>query len=167
MVFSISKKINKFAGKSRLTDALAIFCARYLVYLMTVCLLLIALIDNNWRIFFYPFLSGLFGAFIINTLVYIFYKERRPAGLKGTKVLIPVPSNPSFPSRHSAFIFGMSSCLFFYSTPLALFFLVCSCFVGVARVFCGVHWLQDVLAGILVGFLSALIIISISNIARF
>ena len=108
--------------------------------------------------FIYPFFSGLFAAFVITKIIYLFYKEERPAELRSAKVLIPVPKNPSFPSRHAALLFGTSFYLFFYSVPLAILFVVCSCLVGVARVFCGVHWFRDILGGILSGAFSAIII---------
>ena len=158
MTFSVFKNINRSAGKSKLLDALAVFCARYLLYLMILFLLIFSAVTHNWSLFFIPLLSGLFAAFIFSWIIYIFYREHRPAELKIAKVLIPVPKNPSFPSRHTAFLFGISFYLFFYNIPLAIFFVIGSCLVGIARVFCGVHWFHDILAGIFVGFMSALMV---------
>ena len=158
MTLSVFRNINRFANKSKLLDGFAIFCAKDVLYLMIVFLLLWALAYHNWQMFLYPLLSGLFATFVINKIIYIFYKEHRPAELKSAKVLISVPQNPSFPSRHAALVFGISSFLFFYNTPLAIFFIVCSCFVGIARVFCGVHWFRDILGGLLAGLLSAVTI---------
>lgn len=164
-MISVFKNINRFANKSKLLDVFAVFCATYLLYLMLIFLLLFAFIVHNWHVFFYPLLSGLFAAFVIDKIIYIFYKEQRPAGLKSTKILIPVPKNPSFPSRHASLLFGVSFYLFlyFYNTPLAVFFIICSCFVGVARVFSGVHWFRDILAGAFVGFVSALMVHGLLN----
>lgn len=160
-MFSIFRNINHLAGKSKILDVFAIFCARYLLYLMLAYLLFLAFISQNWGVFFYPFLSGLVSAFVIDKIIYIFYKEPRPAEFRNTHTLIPIPKNPSFPSRHASVTFGVSFYLFFYSTPLALGFLICSCFVGIARVFCGVHWPRDILAGAFIGLLSALIVHSL------
>jgi undecaprenyl-diphosphatase len=162
-MFSVFKNINRFANKSKLLDGFAVFCARYLLYVLLIFLLASAVIIGNWRIFIYPFLSGLFSAFVITKIIYFFYKEERPAELMSSKVLIPVPKNPSFPSRHAALLFGISFCLFLYSIPLAIIFIVSSCLVGTARVFCGVHWYHDILAGILTGFSSALILAGLIN----
>jgi undecaprenyl-diphosphatase len=158
MIFSVFKNINSFVNKSKLLDGFAIFFARYLLYLLIIFLLLFAFSIHNWNIFFYPLLSGLFAAFIINRIIYLFFKEHRPAELKTAKILIPVPRNPSFPSSHASFLFGLSFYLFFFSIPLAVIFIICSCLVGIARVFCGVHWFHDILAGAFVGFVSSLII---------
>jgi len=163
MTFSVFKNINRFANKSKLLDGFAVFCARCLLYLMILFLLVFAFIIHNWYMLFYPLLSGLFAAFVINKIIYVFYKKQRPAELKTAKILIPVPKNPSFPSRHASLLFGISFYLLFYNTLLAIIFIICSCFVGVARVFCGVHWFRDILAGALVGSISALIVYSLLN----
>jgi undecaprenyl-diphosphatase len=157
-MFSVFKNINQFANKSKLLDGFAIFCAVYLLYLLIIFLFLFAFLSNNWPIFIYPFSSGLFSAFVISKIIYIFFRERRPAEFKNTNILIGVPKNPSFPSRHSSLLFGMSFFLLFYNLPVAIFFIICSCFVGISRVFCGVHWFRDILAGAFVGLISALFI---------
>lgn len=162
-MFSVFKNLNRFSGKSKILDAFGIFFARYFLYLVIEFLMLYASFASNWRVLVYPLISGLFAAFVINNVIYVFYKEKRPATLKSTNILIPVPKNPSFPSRHSALLFGLSFYLFFYSFPLATVFIIFSCIVGVSRVFCGVHWFRDILAGAVVGLISALLIYSLVN----
>jgi undecaprenyl-diphosphatase len=162
-MFSVFKNVNRLAGKSELFDGIAVFFARYLVYSMAAALLFYAVAVYNLRLFFYPLLSGLFAILVINKIIYFFYKEHRPAELKRTKVLIPVPKNPSFPSSHASFLFGLSFCLLFYNMPLAVIFLALSCIVGIARVFCGVHWFRDIVAGVLVGLISALALHALAN----
>lgn len=157
-MFSVFKNINRLAGKSKILDWFAIFCAKYLLYFLLVFLFFTAVIRESRGIFFYPLFAGLSAAFVINTAIYHFYKKDRPAELRTTKTLILVPKNPSFPSRHAALVFGMSFYLFLYSFPLAVFFLICSCLIGIARVFCGVHWFSDILGGIVSGFASAIIV---------
>jgi len=156
-MFSVFRNINRFANKSKTLDRFAVFCAKYLLYLMIVFLLSFAFAVHNWQIFFYSLFSGLLSAFVLDKIIYTFYKEQRPAYLANAKVLILIPKNPSFPSRHASLLFGMAFYLFFYSTPLAIFFIVLSCLVGISRVFVGVHWFRDILGGAFVGFLSVII----------
>jgi undecaprenyl-diphosphatase len=154
-MFSIFKNINQLAGRWKALDVFGIFCARYLVYLMAIFLFASAVFYHSKGLFVYPLLSGLCAAFLFDKIIYHFYREKRPAELKSTNVLIPVPQNPSFPSRHASLVFGISFYIFFYYTHLAIIFLVCSCLVGIARVFCGVHWPRDILAGAAVGLISS------------
>ena len=157
-MFSIFKNINRFAGKYKLLDGLAIFCARVLPYIMGIFLLVYASWRGRYDLFFYPLLCALFSRFVINELVHLFYKEPRPAHIQGTNVLIPVPKNYSFPSGHASFFFAASFFLLFYSTRFALIFVISSCIVGLARVFCGVHWFRDIMGGAVAGLISALIV---------
>jgi undecaprenyl-diphosphatase len=157
-MISIFKDINQFARKWKTLDGFAIFCARILPYLMVVFLFFYSVYISNVYLFIFAILSGLFARFIVNELVHLFYKEIRPARLEGTKVLIPVPQNYSFPSGHSSFFFGVSCFLIFYNTYLAIIFILLSFLIGIARVFCGVHWFRDILGGFVAGLLSAIII---------
>jgi len=165
-MFSVFKNINKFAGKSKLLDGFAVFCAKFLIYLMIVFLFICAVSVHSKGLFVYPLLTGLCSAFVFDKIIYFFYKAKRPAELKGTNLLIPVPSNPSFPSRHASLSFGVAFYIFFYYTQLAWIFLICACLVGISRVFCGVHWPRDIIAGALVGLGSSLVIYFLINLIR-
>lgn len=152
------KNINSLVGKSKILDSFAIFCAVPLIYLMVAVLFLLSLLEKNWQMFIYPMLSGFFAGFVIDEIIYFFYKRKRPADLEGTKLLIRKPKNPSFPSRHTSIIFGISFLLFIYNFNLAVVFVALGCLIGASRVFCGIHWLSDIIAGIVVGLISSLII---------
>jgi undecaprenyl-diphosphatase len=156
-MFSAFKTINQFAGRWRLIDIAGIFCAKWLILLMAVFLFAFYFLQNNLAIFFNCLSSGLL-ALALAWIICIFYKERRPAELQNSKVLIPVPKSLSFPSGHASVVFGLSLPLLFFDLKLAVVFIILSCFVSLARVFCGVHWFSDILGGALVGFFSSLII---------
>ncbi len=157
-MFSVFKNINRLAGRSKLLDIFEIFCARQLIYLMVSGLFISAIFFHSRGLFAYSLLSGLCAAFVFGKIVQFFYKEQRPAEFKGTNVLISVPKNLSFPSRHASLAFGISFHLFFYSFPLAIIFIICSCLVGIARVFCGVHWFRDIIGGVVAGLLSSFVV---------
>ena len=158
MSVSLFKFINSFAKRWKYLDLLGVFFAVYLPYLILLYLLVFFVFVGNIYLIIFPVLSGLFARFVINNLVYLFYKRKRPSELKDTKVLIPVPKYPSFPSGHASFFFGISFALFFYNPTLSFWFSALSCLVVIARVFCGVHWFRDILAGALSGGISSILI---------
>jgi len=157
-MFSVFRNINRFVGKSKLLDGGAIFFARILPYIMVVFLFFYSLYIGNIYLFISPMLSGIFARVIFKEGIHFFFKVQRPSGMEGTKVLIPVPKSYSFPSGHATFFFGISFFLFFYSIQLAIIFMIASCLIGTARVFCGVHWFRDIVAGAVVGGVSAIVI---------
>lgn len=160
---SVFRNINKFAGKHKELDFFAIFCARFLPYLMVITMLGFLIWQKHGMIFIFAMASGGLGR-LLNEVGHILYKKQRPAYIEGAKVLIPVPKNLSFPSGHSSFLFGASFLLLLYFRELGLIFVALSFLVGLARVYCGVHWFRDILGGILMGFVSAIIINYLINL---
>ena len=157
-MLSVFKNINHFAGKQKWLDVLAVFCARILPYLVIIFLTLFAAVIRSWEILIIPLLSAFISRFVISSLIYFFYKEKRPAYSEQVNILIPVPKNPSFPSSHAAVFFAISFSLFAYNINLAIIFLVLSLIIGMARVFCGVHYFRDIVGGCVSGLLSSLIV---------
>src|SRR3989338_1546099 len=153
--------INGYAKKSRILDFFAVCFAEYAGYALVVILLLYAAITAHWQIFFISLLAGLAARFIINEVIYFFYKRKRPMEVLLINSLIKKPNHPSFPSGHASFFFGISLALLLFNAPSAVVFLAVSGFIGLARVFCGVPLSSDILAGIVVGFVPFLLILSL------
>jgi undecaprenyl-diphosphatase len=149
--------INGYAGKWKYLDFLAIFFAKYLGYLLIICLAIFALVFKNINIFLIPLLSGVVSRLIINQIIYFFYKRKRPSEILSIKTLIKKPNHPSFPSGHTSFFFAISFSVLFYDLTIGSIFLVLSFFIAFFRVFTGVHWPFDILAGIFAGLISSLI----------
>lgn len=163
-MISIFKDINKYAQKWLWLDVVAMFCARTLPYLMVLVLIIFAVIIKSWQIVVYPFLSALIARFVIDSSIYFFYKKVRPAYLKDTKLLIPIPKNPSFPSSHASVFSAISFTVLYFNITLGVVFLGLSMLIGISRVFCGVHWFRDILGGFISGIFSSLIIYYLINI---
>ena len=146
--------LNSFAKKWKILDTFVIFFAKYLPYVLFFSLILIS--------FYFNFLNILWGALMagilargINELIHIFYKIKRPPYFEGANVLIPFKKNFSFPSGHASFFFGIAFYFLFYFWQLGLVIFFLSLIIGFSRVFCGVHWVKDILGGIIVGFISS------------
>lgn len=72
------------------------------------------------------------------------------------------PSDGSFPSGHTMSSFAFSMALLFVCRKWGIFALIFSCVMGFSRLYFQVHFLTDVLAGMILGILCAVIIYGIA-----
>ena len=155
-IFSF-ENLNSIANKYKMLDIVGIFFARWLPYLLFCFLIAFSFYYDIMNIFWGALATGILGR-LINEFIHIFYKRKRPAYLDDTKVLVPFEKNFSFPSGHTVLFFGMSFYFLFYFGFLGIVLILLSFLIGIARVFCGVHWIRDILGGIIVALISANII---------
>src|SRR3989344_144471 len=145
--------INGYVKKSRLLAFFGIFCAIYLPWILIIWLSVCAYINGNWKLLLIPVAAGLF-SLVLNEIIYLFYKRKRPREASSVNALISKPFSPAFPSSHASFFFALSFTLFLFSTPLVYVFIVLSALISLSRIFCGAHWPLDILAGLVTGLLS-------------
>ncbi|MFE9811459.1 phosphatase PAP2 family protein [Streptomyces sp. NPDC005227] len=98
-------------------------------------------------------------AFGIDMVVKSLVREDRPCrGLKvSTLEACPAPGDWSFPSNHAAIAAAAAVALLFVGRRLGALAVVGACAMAVARVWVGVHYPHDAMAGLLVGSLVALL----------
>lgn len=146
--------INGFAGKRSLLDNLGIFFAVYLGYILLACLVVFLLVDfkKYWRMVAEALVAALFVRFVLVQAFYLIHFRFRPFARNPIHLLIPYDaSQTAFPSGHASFYFALSTIIFGYNRKIGIFFYIASTFIVVARIFVGVHWPSDVLAGAVVG----------------
>ena len=156
----IFQQINNLALKNLYLDEVAIFCANFLGYIL-IGVLFIFLIRNfkkYYKIVIQAFISGIFARFIIVEIIRFIWNRPRPFISNSVNLLINHSPSASFPSGHATFFFALSTLIYLYNKKTGILFLIASFLISISRVFCGIHWPFDILAGALVGILSALII---------
>lgn len=80
------------------------------------------------------------------------HSEPRPfVNDASTRLLISHAMDNSFPSDHATLAFAVGGVIVWWRRPLGLVALGCASLVGFARVYVGVHWPSDIVAGALCG----------------
>lgn len=89
---------------------------------------------------------------ICNGILKPFVARIRPCDVNKTvKMLIPRPTDFSFPSGHTAMAFASVSTLFFCRRKLWIPSLVLAALIAFSRLYLYVHYPSDILAGMLLG----------------
>ena len=159
--FAIFSFLHGFAGQAKFFDWLIIFLADGLAYILVfIALIYLVFIKSRilqWRLFLSVLLAVILSRGVITELFRFFYFRARPFIALSFAPLIDKLSSAAFPSGHAAFFFALSGVLFFENKSLGIWFFAASILMGIARVAAGVHWPTDIIAGFLIGVLSAII----------
>ena len=163
----IFQQINSLALRNFWLDSLGIFFAHYFPYILVICLFLLLIwnFEKYWPVVILALFSGA-SARGITELIRFLWAQPRPFIENHVNLLIEHIDSASFPSGHASFFFGISVLLFFYNKKIGISFFIASLLISGARVYCGIHWPYDILGGLLVGTLAALIAIKIFKILR-
>lgn len=169
----------RLVGQSTLLDWLLVAIGQWFVYLVPVGLLVVWLWlrysapfgagrsgrrITDWateRIYLIEFtLAGLLGWQGLSGLVKLVYYRDRPlvAGSNVKELFFHRPNN-SFPSDHSAFLFGLATYAYLLGWRRSGHgLLLAALLVSLARIATGTHWLTDIIAGAAIGVVSAYLI---------
>ncbi len=157
----IFQQINGLAGRWGFFDALGVFFASYFQYVLAV--LVILLFRRNIRAIFWSLAAVVLARLGAVELIRLFWSRPRPFVENSVNLLIEKANEPSFPSGHAALFFALSAVVYFYNKKAGVFFFIASFLISISRVFVGVHWPSDILAGALVGIFSGWLVIKISK----
>ena len=146
--------INGLAGKGGVLDFLGIFLADYLWYFLIIAVLVIVFRLKSWkeRIYYFSFvaLTAILARGIISETIRFFYHRPRPFMVSDVNLLINHSNNGAFPSGHTTLVFAVILPIFYINERLAWYLTSGAVLVGLARVYCGVHWPTDILGGMAV-----------------
>lgn len=159
MDYFLFQQINDLAGRWICLDALGIFFAKYFGYLLVVSVFII--FWRKWKIILQAFSAAVLARFGVVELIRWFWEKPRPFVENNVNLLLERTDAASFPSGHAAFFFGLSTVVYFYNKKAGILFFIASFLISIARVFVGIHWPSDILAGVLVGIFSGWLITKI------
>lgn len=99
-------------------------------------------------------------ALLANQAISHLWERPRPftAHASLTHVLGARTTDPSFPSDHAAAAFAIAFAVFAFSRRAGVVFLTAASLIGLSRIALGMHYPSDVLAGLLVGLVSAALV---------
>jgi len=151
--------INQFALKWTWLDNLAVFLAEYFQYIVIFSLFVFLFVrfQKYWKMVMLAIASAFFSRFIIVEVIRWFWQRPRPFVNNNVNLLI-THNEFAFPSGHAAFFFAIATIVYLYNKKIGILFFVSAFLISLARVFCGIHWPLDILAGAVVGILSGLLI---------
>ena len=176
MDLTIFQFINNLAGRWYWLDEAGIFLATYVGLLLVAYLgYLFYFPPKNWRtrltdggkkemrrMVWVSAISAIVARGVVVELIRFFYHRPRPISVDAVHHLV-MNTEWSFPSGHASFFFALSTGVYLYNKKLGIIFYLVSLLMGIARIFIGVHWPSDILGGILLGIVTALIVQKISE----
>lgn len=139
-------------------DKLCVLIAKitpYLTALLYAITLFILLINHSNKLLI-TIIKPL-SSFLIVTIIRKLYNRPRPCITFDIEPLVDHKTDESFPSRHTVSAFAIAFALLNISTPLGSIALIIAFLVGLSRILCGVHFISDVLCGLLIALIIALI----------
>jgi undecaprenyl-diphosphatase len=164
-------QLNSIAGHSALTDAIIVFTASYLPYIV-VGLFVFYLYHQrrltlNLKIqaLTLSLLAAIVARFGIGSPVRFFFPRPRPFVTLPVHQLI-AESSVGFPSGHALFFFSFSTVVYVYNKSLGLFLFFLSVIICVARVAAGVHYPSDIITGAVLGTLCGFVTVRVARRMR-
>jgi len=168
--YDIFQLINNLAGHWAWLDALAIFCASYLQYVLGLALAIFLLlgktrperIKNYWMVGL-AFLAAGISRLVFCEIIKLLVNRPRPFEVHQVVQLISYEVGQSFPSGHAAFFFALAMAVYFFNKRASWWFFVGAALIGLSRIYVGIHYPSDILAGALVGLFSGWLVVKIAR----
>ena len=95
-------------------------------------------------------LSGFIGNLVLKNI----FARKRPCWVnKDVRILIDMPRDYSFPSGHTSASFAAAAAILFFYKTIGFAALILAVLIGFSRLYLFVHYLSDVLSGVVLGTL--------------
>jgi len=165
--FQLFQWINNLAGHNAFVDGLARLLVNEYFFTTLMSLTLVAFWfegqdqdqrERNQRAVLRAIIA-LFVANIVLKLCNLIYFRPRPFVDHEVNLLFYRPTDSSFPSNPATVGFSLAVAIWLYNRRLGALLLVLATLSGLSRIYCGVHYPLDVIAGALLGGLSAYLVV--------
>ena len=166
---SLFNFINGWAGRIDWLDTLMILAAKHLWVLLLVVLIVKVGFNRRWHHMAAVAIgSALVARLGIVALIKWLYVHPRPDLVLEKSNAIGVPgAGNSFPSGHTSFAFALATGVYLYDKKMGKWYFAAATLIGFARIFIGVHWPLDILAGVAVGILTTIACYKLYNRLQF
>lgn len=166
--FKLFEKINQFAGQSNLLDQLVLLFSTYgpIMFGLVFVWLWFSKSGNKYENRQIVLLAITITVIVLgaNKIIEMIYFRPRPFVTHAVHLLSDKSDlDPSFPSNHSAGSFALAFALFWKRRKIGTVLLVFAVCMALSRIFVGVHYPLDVLAGAVIAFLVTYIVMSKSR----
>ncbi len=146
--------INDLAGNYAVLDNFFIFMTNFGILIIIALVLL----TKDKKLVLQAALALLLAVMIDQAINFAFFRPRPFMLGIGTLLIAKSGLSSSFPSGHTLMSFAPATILFLKNHELGKYALFIAGFVGLSRIYVGVHYPSDVFAGILIGLLCAFVV---------
>ncbi len=154
----ILKAITSYAWKNQILDKTMILIANSHVVIIPLYLIYLWFKGRDEKEVALLAATGIIVSLIISTGISSVYYHPRPFAIGAANPLFGHEADSSFPSDATTAMFSLAFMILlvrWYRSGSIL--VVLASLLGLARIFCGVHWPLDILGGIVVGFIGSYI----------
>jgi undecaprenyl-diphosphatase len=159
--YYLFQQLNSLTKHYKIIEYLVIFFGNYFPYLLGAALAGFVFLGKNKEerrqnkiMVIVAFASGLVSRFVFTEIIWFFYFRPRPFVTHQAFQYIYPMTKESFPSGHAAFFFGLASVVYFFNKKAGWWFFAGAFLISIARIFAGIHYPLDILAGALIGILT-------------
>ena len=147
--------LNNLAGQSPLFDAVILFLASYLAYILVALFLVLVFLSQyskreKLQIFWVTIISAVIARLGVTELIRFFYHRPRPFTDLPVNQLF-TSNEWSFPSGHATFFFAMATAIYLYNKKWGTVFFIAAILITISRVIAGIHYPSDIVGGALIG----------------
>ncbi len=162
MNYKMFKIVNNFAGRYSSLDKFMILISNKSYILLLLILLFMSFRTLSYKKITLNSLISVGVCFSIGALINFFYYKPRPFVKRRVQVLLPPKLTSSFPSKHTLFMFAVSTSIFLYKQILGSILLLLSVLTGISRIWVGHHYPSDIIGSAIISSLMSLVIDKLS-----